>query len=145
MWLLSSLLAHTFASPCLGREPKAKVATLTFSSWQLFSLLFLWELKGFKQERSCTYLWLMRLLLPLISSSLEKYPLPTHNFFLRENFSKLPSFPLFELLVETIGSLVSHKISGGTLQLGFLQFYLDYLVRSSYDNTNLIMYPTERL
>jgi hypothetical protein len=23
-----SLLAHTFASPCLGREPKAKVATL---------------------------------------------------------------------------------------------------------------------
>jgi len=24
----TSLLAHTFASPCLGREPKARVATL---------------------------------------------------------------------------------------------------------------------
>jgi len=27
MWFLGSLLAHTFASPCLGREPKAKVVT----------------------------------------------------------------------------------------------------------------------
>jgi hypothetical protein len=27
MWLLSSLLAHTFASPCFGREPKVRVAT----------------------------------------------------------------------------------------------------------------------
>jgi hypothetical protein len=86
----------------------------------------------------------MRLFLPLVSSSLEKYPLPTHNLFLKENSSKLPSFPLFKLFAKTIGSLVSHKISGVTLQLGFLQFYLDYLVKSSYDNTNLIMYPTER-
>jgi hypothetical protein len=27
MWLSSSLLARTFASPCLGYEPKARVAT----------------------------------------------------------------------------------------------------------------------
>jgi hypothetical protein len=29
MWLPGSLLAHTFASPCLGREPKARVVTWT--------------------------------------------------------------------------------------------------------------------
>jgi hypothetical protein len=28
MWLLGSLLAHTFVSPCFGYEPKARVATL---------------------------------------------------------------------------------------------------------------------
>jgi hypothetical protein len=28
MWLSGSLLARTFASPCLGHEPKARVATL---------------------------------------------------------------------------------------------------------------------
>jgi hypothetical protein len=27
MWFPGSLLARTFTSPCLGREPKAKVAT----------------------------------------------------------------------------------------------------------------------
>ncbi len=27
MWFQSSLLAHTFASPCFGREPKARIAT----------------------------------------------------------------------------------------------------------------------
>jgi hypothetical protein len=27
----ASLLAHTFANPCLGREPKARVATVCFN------------------------------------------------------------------------------------------------------------------
>jgi len=34
MWFLGSLLAHTFASPCFGREPKARVATYSF--WKDF-------------------------------------------------------------------------------------------------------------
>ncbi len=37
MWLPGSLLARTFASPCLGRKPKAKVAAmkhlLNFFTW----------------------------------------------------------------------------------------------------------------
>ncbi len=32
MWLPNSLLAHTFVSPCLGREPKVRVATIFISS-----------------------------------------------------------------------------------------------------------------
>jgi hypothetical protein len=31
MWLLSSVLAHTFANPCFGRESKVKVATMEMS------------------------------------------------------------------------------------------------------------------
>ncbi len=30
MWLLGSVLAHTFVNPCLGHEPKVRVATLLF-------------------------------------------------------------------------------------------------------------------
>jgi hypothetical protein len=42
-------------------------------------------------------MWLMKLLLPLVSPSLERYPLPTHNSssFI---FGKFPSFSLYELL-----------------------------------------------
>jgi len=32
IWLPGSLLARTFTSPCIGREPKAKVATTNFYS-----------------------------------------------------------------------------------------------------------------
>ncbi len=88
-------------------------------------------------------MWLMRSLVPLVSPSLEKYPLPTHN---SSSFisNKLPSFPLFELLVKIVGSLVSNKFFGVMLQLGFLQLCLDFLVKSCYDNTNLILYPIEK-
>jgi hypothetical protein len=34
MWLPSSFLAHTFANPCLGREPKARVMTSKFEIWK---------------------------------------------------------------------------------------------------------------
>ncbi len=82
----------------------------------------------------------MRSLLPLVSPSLERYPLPTHNssFFIS---GKLPSFPLSELLVEIVENLVSTIIFGIVLQLGFLQLCLASLVRSCYDNIDLVMYP----
>jgi hypothetical protein len=37
-WLPSSLLARTFASPCFGREPKARVATFhqLFKLWNMY-------------------------------------------------------------------------------------------------------------
>jgi hypothetical protein len=47
-------------------------------------------------------------------------------------------------LIKIVGNLVSGRISGIILQLGFLQLYLDYLVRSSCDNIDLIMYPIEK-
>jgi hypothetical protein len=37
MWLPGSLLAYIFASPCLGREPKAKVAIIIISTFYLYS------------------------------------------------------------------------------------------------------------
>jgi hypothetical protein len=40
--------------------------------------------------------------------------------------------------------LVSNKFFGVMLQLGFLQLCLDFLVKSCYDNTNLILYPIEK-
>jgi len=42
---------------------------------------------------------------------MERYPLPTHN---SSSFisNKLPSFPLYELLVKTVGSLVPSKKFG---------------------------------
>jgi hypothetical protein len=72
--------------------------------------------------------------------SLERYPLPTHNSSFIS--SKLPSFPLSRLLVKIVGSLVSTKKFGIVLQLGFLQLSLACLVRSCYDNINLVLYPT---
>ncbi len=70
---------------------------LTFSSQQVLSFLFLWELKKLKQEGSYTSLWLMMSLLPLFSPSFERYPLPTHNSSSSFISNKFPSFPLFEL------------------------------------------------
>ncbi len=65
-------------------------------------------------------------------------------YFIFKISNTLPSFPLFKLLAKTISNLVSYRILGVILQLGFLQLYLDYLVRSSFDNIDLIMYPTKR-
>jgi hypothetical protein len=56
MWLPCSLLAHTFTSPCFGREPKAKVATICnqrlhldwWSSWGFKNLD--WDLSFLAQE-----------------------------------------------------------------------------------------------
>jgi len=70
-------------------------------------------------------MWLMRSLVPLVSPSLEKYPLPTHNSFSFIS-NKLPSFPLFELLVKIVGSLVSNKFFGIMFQLGFFAIMLGY-------------------
>jgi len=61
----------------------------------------------------------MRLLLPLVSLSLEKYPLPTHNSSFLIISNQLPSFPRFELLAKLVGSLVFTKIYGVIVYLGF--------------------------
>jgi len=49
----------------------------------------------------------------MVSRSLERYPIPTHNssYFISSKFS---SFPVFELLVETIGSLVFYHNFGNS-------------------------------
>jgi hypothetical protein len=84
----------------------------------------------------------MRSLVPLVSPSLEKYPLPTHkcSSFIS---NKLRSFPLFELFVKIVGSLVSNRIFGVDLQLGLLHFCLAFVMKSCYENIDLVFYPTK--
>jgi hypothetical protein len=59
MWLPGFLLACTFASPCLGREPKAKVATNTH-----FLFIFMHNLRArsfafmISQSRTLGWCWI---------------------------------------------------------------------------------------
>jgi hypothetical protein len=53
MWLLGSLLAHTFASPCLGHKPKAGVAT-PWIMYQMCTCVSLYGMDFITSKESCS-------------------------------------------------------------------------------------------